>query len=123
MNEMESGRILVVDDDGLRAVVSSILSDEGYAVEQAASGNEAIRMIEREPPCVVFLDMRMGDGDGWFVADQLTRRGLHPNIVVMTAAVDAQQWAAEIKADAFLAKPFELEDLVHYADHYCPRAS
>jgi CheY-like chemotaxis protein len=50
--------------------------------------------------------------DGWGVARELHRRASAIPTVVMTAAQDARRWAQEIGADAYLAKPFEIQDLM-----------
>lgn len=106
--------ILVVDDDqGILDTVSEILSVERYAVRTAANGREALARLDRDGHIkVVLLDMRMPVLDGWGFARALEGRAERPKILVMTAAENAKQWAEEIGADAYLAKPFELEDLL-----------
>jgi signal transduction histidine kinase/CheY-like chemotaxis protein len=105
--------ILVVDDDpSILAVVAEILDFEGYSVETAEDGAAAIQAIERQRPSLVLLDMRMPVLDGWGFARTLDQRGVRLPIVVMTAAQDAQRWADEIGAAGYLAKPFEMPDLL-----------
>lgn len=118
---MTASRVLVVDDDpGIRAVVAETLELEGYRVETVADGAQALRAIERERPALVLLDMRMPVLDGWGVARELRERGVAVPVVVMTAAQDARRWAAEIAAPAFLAKPFDLDDLVRVVERLRP---
>jgi CheY-like chemotaxis protein len=113
--------VLVVDDDPeIRAVVADVLTMEECRVETARDGAEALARIEAARPCVVLLDMRMPVMDGWQVAAQLRERGLELPIVVMTAAHDARAWAEEIGADAVLAKPFELDELVATVTRFAP---
>ena len=110
--------ILVVDDDpDIRQTVTEVLSFEGYPVHTATNGAEALEAIEalqtkgsKRPP-VVLLDMRMPILDGWGVARELKERDIRVPIVVMTAARDAQAWAAQISADGCLSKPFDIDDL------------
>ena len=110
---MSASPILVVDDDpSIRETVSQILELEGYPVETAADGAEALRAVERARPAVVLLDMRMPVLDGWGFARALHERGVELPIVVMTAAQDARRWADEIGAAGHLSKPFELLDLL-----------
>src|SRR6186997_2331894 len=105
--------ILVVDDDpAIRQTVAAILNLEGYPVESASNGEEALRMLERVHPAVVLLDMRMPVLDGWGFMRELKRRTLQPPVLVMTAARDARHWATEIGAQGHLSKPFDLEDLL-----------
>jgi CheY-like chemotaxis protein len=105
--------ILVVDDDPtILATVSETLDLEGYAVVTATNGAEALAAVERDRPSVVLLDMRMPVLDGWGFIGALRERGISLTVVVMTAAADARRWAREIGAQAVLAKPFELDDLL-----------
>jgi two-component system chemotaxis response regulator CheY len=105
--------ILVIDDDpAILATVADILRDEGYTVQTAANGAEGLAAVERSPPMCVLLDMRMPVLDGWGFARALRDRGLNLPIVVMTAAQDVRRWAQEIGASHYLAKPFELLDLI-----------
>jgi CheY-like chemotaxis protein len=107
------GPILVVDDDpGIRQTVREILDLEGYPVETAADGAEALRAVERYQPSLVLLDMRMPQLDGWGFARAVRERGLALPILVMTAAENARRWAEEIGADGYVAKPFELDELL-----------
>jgi CheY-like chemotaxis protein len=105
--------ILVVDDDpAIRTTIADILGLEGYEVETAANGLEALKSVTDHLPAVVVLDMRMPIMDGWTFARELQTRGIKLPIIVITAAQNARTWAQEIGADAFLAKPFELTDLL-----------
>jgi urea transport system substrate-binding protein len=108
-----NGRILVVDDDrAILDTVAEVLDLEGYPVECAANGAEALERVESHRPRLVLLDMRMPVLDGWGFARALRDRGVDLPIVVMTAAQDARRWADEIGAAGYLSKPFELVDLL-----------
>ena len=110
---MTQSRVLVVDDDpAILQTVSEILEFEGYPVGTAVNGAEALRAVEESPPSMVLLDMRMPVLDGWGFARELAARGVKVPIVVMTAAQDARRWAEEIGAEGFVAKPFDLIDLL-----------
>ena len=115
--------VLVVDDDDLiRESISDILDLEGYPVETAANGAEALAAVERSRPSLVLLDMRMPIMDGWGFAGALGQRGIDLPIIVITAAQSAETWATEVGDQAFLSKPFELDDLLdaverHRTDH------
>ena len=105
--------ILVVDDDpDILETLSDFLDFEGYLVETATNGAEALQAVERAQPALVLLDMRMPILDGWGFAHELQRRGIKLPIVVMTAARDAQAWAREIAAEGCLPKPFNLTDVL-----------
>jgi two-component system chemotaxis response regulator CheY len=106
--------ILVVEDDPeILNTVAAILELEGYTVERASNGEEGLRAVERTRPGLVLLDMRMPVLDGWGFVSALKQRGIRLPILVMTAAHDARRWASEIDAEGYLAKPFELIDLLN----------
>lgn len=110
---MPEETILVIDDDpAILATVAAILSDEGYHVLTAANGAEGLRCLEQGRPALILLDMRMPVLDGWGFAQALRTRAINLPIIVMTAAQDARRWAQEIGADGYLAKPFDLTDLL-----------
>lgn len=106
-------QILIVDDDQeIREMVEYALGDEGYSVISAQHGEAALEMLEHHSPSLILLDMRMPVMDGWtFVRTYRRRPAPHIPIVVMTAAIDAAQWAREVAASGFIAKPFELTRL------------
>ena len=111
---MTNGRpILVVDDDpDILSTISDILEFEGYPVEKARNGEEGLKIIDRIRPWLVLLDMRMPVLNGWDFARILKERKINLPILVMTAAQDAQRWAQEIGAEGYVAKPFDLTDLL-----------
>lgn len=114
--------ILVVDDDpSILETVRSILESEGHPVITATNGNEALECLERATPGLMLLDMRMPVLDGWGVAAALRDSSHRVPIVVMTAAENASRWAAEIQAEGFLAKPFDLNQLLDTVERYRDR--
>ena len=122
---MSSGRrVLVVDDDeNIRDFVVLALTEEGYEVVTAPDGRVALDLAAAQPPALILLDMRMPVMDGWAFA--LAYRALpppHAPIAVLTAARDAAKYAAEISADAHLAKPFGLAELSRLVARFVPPA-
>lgn len=106
-------QILVVDDDeAILEVVADVLRFEGYPVATAIDGAEALDAVERQRPALVLLDMRMPRVDGWAFARAVAERGIELRILVMTAARDAAGWAEEIGAQGYLAKPFDIGELL-----------
>jgi CheY-like chemotaxis protein len=117
-------RILVVDDDtSIRSFVEMALDSEGYAVSTATNGAQALEVTGNVSPDLILLDMRMPVMDGWtFAKNYRQRAGPHAPIVVITAATDAGQRAAEIDADGYLGKPFDLDDLLGLVSKYTSQA-
>ena len=106
--------ILVVDDDpGIRGLIDLALSDEGYRVVTATDGAAALEVLAQQLPAIILLDMRMPIMDGWeFARTYRARPGPHAPIVVVTAAREATERAAQIAAEGVLPKPFRLAELL-----------
>lgn len=106
--------ILVVDDDrDIREAVGWLLQDEGFAVEMAADGDEAVERATQVRPALLVLDLGLPILSGEEVAERLQALyGRSLPIVIMTAAGDAAEKAQRINAAAYVTKPFELDDLV-----------
>lgn len=118
-----TGSILVVEDDpDLLALVEMILSDAGYRVRTAAEGRSALARVAEEMPALIFLDMRMPVMSGWeFAREFRARHGRAAPVVVVTAAENARERAEEIGADGWLAKPFEIDDVLRAAERHAGR--
>ncbi len=116
-----TGPILIVDDDrAILTTIAEILELEGYPFITAGDGAEALRQVAAAQPCLVLLDMRMPVLNGWEVARALRERGIATPIVVMTAAQDARLWSEQIDAAGYLAKPFDLDDLLDMIARFLP---
>jgi DNA-binding NarL/FixJ family response regulator len=101
-------RVLIVDDhDGFRASARMLLEAEGLeVVGEAASGAEALRMVEQLAPHVVLLDVGLPDVDGFEVARAVTDRA-DPPCVVMVSSRDASDFGDLVEqcgASGFVTK-------------------
>ena len=107
-------RILLAEDDpAIRKLVEWMLNDEGLAIDEAADGEAAIDYLAARRPALLILDVMMPRADGFQVAEALRSiHGRRTPILVLTAAGDARDAAREMDAEAYLAKPFELERLI-----------
>jgi DNA-binding response OmpR family regulator len=107
-------RVLVIDDDpSIRQVIAYALNDAGYDVDEAADGQAALELVGRQHPDIILLDMKMPRMDGWQFAKLYRERyGHRTPIIVLTAAQDAAQRAADVAAASAVAKPFDLDVLV-----------
>ncbi len=108
-------RALVVDDDAaIRALVSTTLRKIGFAVDVAASAEEAWAAFERQAPAVVVSDIYMGGANGLSLLERIVRSPARVPVILMTArgSVESAAIAQRIGAFDYLAKPFDLETLV-----------
>ena len=106
------GPILVVDDDDIRELVALVLADEGYEVATAPDGRQALDLIARQPPCLVLLDLNLPVMSGWEVHAHLRQAAPALPVVYMTAGGIAREEARRHAAAGYLAKPFDLTDLL-----------
>ncbi|HEY6099276.1 MAG TPA: response regulator [Anaeromyxobacter sp.] len=106
--------VLVVEDDpDLLALLEMILSESGRRVLTAPEGRAALARVAEEMPGLILLDMRMPGMNGWeFAREFASRHGRACPIVVVTAAENARRRADEIGADGWLAKPFDIDDVL-----------
>jgi len=110
-------RILVVEDDRvLRQFVVKLLEMEGYAVLEAANGDEALARVQKEDCDLVLLDIQMPGRDGWSVLEELKGAPKLKDIpVLMWTALPEEgdeSKAREMGASDFLVKPVSPEDLL-----------
>jgi DNA-binding response OmpR family regulator len=113
MNE-EKKRILVVDDDAniLRGF-KGILEKEGYVVEAAETGKDALEKIEHEKFNVCLIDVRLPDMDGTEILRKMANDSEIIKIIVTGFSSDeVGKKAADYGADDFLVKPVRAEELI-----------
>ena len=105
--------VLVVDDDAAtRAAERAVLTEDGFRVIEARDGEEAMRVIQIDPPAVVVLDIQMPGVDGPAFARELRMALRRVPLVILTGATDPKHEADRCNAEAFLAKPFDAQELV-----------
>jgi DNA-binding response OmpR family regulator len=110
--------ILVVEDDaGIADIIRRTLEDEDMQVALARDGEEGVRLGIELQPALVMLDMMLPLLPGEAVAAQLRRQpGGGPPIVVLSAAADIARIASAVGAVGFLAKPFDLDEVVELVE-------
>ncbi len=110
--------VLVVDDSpSVRRVVGNMLKQNGWEVQLARDGVEALEMISRETPAAVLLDIEMPRMDGYelmaTVRAQEQYRTLPLVVLTSRAAAKHQQRAMQIGANAYVVKPYQDEELLN----------
>ena len=107
--------VLVVDDEeALRTVLSSELASEGYQVESASDGDEAISIVQNKQFDLVLLDIKMPKVDGFEVLKFIKKSYPQMKVIMLTAFADLKN-AIESKklgAEDFISKPYDLVDLL-----------
>jgi len=112
---MAEAAILVVDDDApIRRMLDRTLTAEGYAVETAADGGQALAAVERSTPDLLVLDVAMPGVDGLAVSRRLRAKGLAVPVLLLTAGDSVSDRVAGLDAgaDDYLVKPFATEELL-----------
>ena len=109
-----SHHIVVVDDEAeVREMVQEYLIDHGFAVSQADGGEALRRLMSERPVDLVLLDINMPGEDGLSIARDLKRRG-EIGIIMVTANNETVDRVVglELGADDYIAKPFDLRELL-----------
>jgi len=108
-------RILVVDDEqAVREALDRALRLEGYEVDQAGDGSEALATIAKRPPDAVVLDLMMPQINGLEVCRRLRAAGDRTPVLILTArdGVSDRVTGLDAGADDYVVKPFALEELL-----------
>ena len=108
-------RILLVEDDKhLRFLIKEELIEDGYTVETAADGIEAMAMIQApgyEEPDLIILDIRMPRMDGFDVMGHLLKSKLESPIIIHTAYTGYKEHPLTMAADAYVVKSHDFKTL------------
>ena len=119
-NASRGGRVLVVDDNAdMRLTMKALLEHEGYEVELAANGREALDVQRARPARVLVTDLFMPDADGFETIQRFRKEFPEIRIIAMSGGgssramrTDHLPVASEIGAHATLRKPFPVEKLL-----------
>jgi DNA-binding response OmpR family regulator len=109
------GYILVVDDElAIRVSLGEELTQAGYAVLTAASGEEALALLQEESVDLVLLDLKMGGIDGLQVMAELEKQPLPPVVIILTAHASFDLAVGAIRRGGYdyLVKPYSIEELL-----------
>jgi len=108
--------LLIVDDEPqVRKLLETLLQHEGYQTLTAASGEEALQLVAKQPPDLILLDIMMPGMDGYEVASQLKGDAATASIpIIMLSALSessARVSGLETGAEEFISKPVERVEL------------
>ena len=111
----DNQRVLVVDDEeNIADVIAMALRYQGFAVETAGTGSEALAQVRDTRPHVILLDVMLPDMEGFDVAERLGAQRARVPIIFLTArdATDDKIRGLTLGGDDYVTKPFSLEELV-----------
>ncbi len=115
MNKNTEASLVVVDDEpSIRELLVASLHFAGYEVAAAASGSEAIEVIEQTQPDLILLDVMLPDIDGFTVTRRIRQEGITAPVLFLTARDDTQDkvMGLTVGGDDYVTKPFSLEEVV-----------
>jgi DNA-binding response OmpR family regulator len=116
----EKKKILVAEDDpGILDMVSMMLEDEGYVVKKTANGKTVPDLMKFHPD-LLLLDIWMSGMDGRDICKKIKSEEDTKNIpvIIMSANKDTETIAKECGADNFIAKPFEMDEMITKVKQY-----
>ncbi len=106
--------LLIVDDDAnFRMLLRHALKSSPYAIREAGSGEEALRMVDKYRPKIILLDICLPGMDGIALLQGI-RKERRDEIIFMTSGLSSRDWiqsAQEHGANGFFSKPFDLQEL------------
>jgi DNA-binding response OmpR family regulator len=108
-------RVLIVEDERkISAYVKRGLEEQGYAVDAAYTGTEALDFADAAPYDLILLDILLPEMDGLAVCRELRRKGNRTPVLMLTArdAIDDRVAGLDAGADDYLVKPFALKELL-----------
>jgi len=111
-------KLLVVDDEkGITDSLKNFFEQRGFSVEAANSGKEAIEIVAKDKPHIIFLDVKMGGMDGIEALEEIKKLDNNIKVIILSVVEDAEilNKAMSLGADDYVEKPFRLdylEDLV-----------
>ena len=113
--------VLIVDDEpAILDMIAELLGYEGYEVITTSEGSAALARAKENPPALILLDLMMPGMSGWQVIAALkaTPQTRAIPVVLLSARRDLPATAAELGIVTFLAKPFDLDELLSVVEQY-----
>jgi CheY-like chemotaxis protein len=118
-----AGDILVVDDEAdIVNLVVELLQDEGYQVRSAFNGEMALAAIAQQQPAMILMDMYMPQMTGIMLLEHMRTNGIvNIPVILMTASPHAAQPLLNMDLIDYLAKPFDIDQLLERVAHNLSR--
>ncbi|MBI4067654.1 response regulator [Candidatus Gottesmanbacteria bacterium] len=113
--------ILIIDDDlEILEVIKIVLEEKGYEVTTLSDGNSLTQKLQLNIPDLILLDIWMSGIDGPEIAKSLKsdEKTKKIPIIMISANNEGARLAKEVQAEEFLAKPFDIDDLLNIVNKY-----
>ena len=113
--------IFIVEDDvDTREMLAKFLELEGFDVQTAVNGKQALEMLSGSlQPSVILLDLMMPVMDGWEFRRQQARDARLSRIPTIIVSAAGRERMAQISADAYLSKPVDMDELLERVNQFC----
>lgn len=110
---MPDSILIVEDDNTIRVTVGNFLTRQGFDIELAENGEQALALLNQRTFSLILLDLRLPDLNGLDILAKVKESDDQPLVVIMTAYPEVRTAVAALKAGAYdyINKPFDLEDL------------
>jgi CheY-like chemotaxis protein len=113
--------VLIVDDElPLRSLLAVVVREAGHTAMLAANGRQALELIGRQRPDLVLSDVMMPQVNGVALCRAIKQAAATASIPVILMSTAGTLWQGA-GADAFLAKPFDIEDVEALLEHWLPK--
>ena len=115
---------IIEDDRDTREMLGQFLELEGYHVETATNGQQALeRLTGGLKACVILLDLMMPVMDGWQFRREQVRDATLASIPVIVVSAAGRERLERIEANAYISKPVDLDELLKQVTTYCSRGA
>ncbi|MDX9754742.1 MAG: sigma-54 dependent transcriptional regulator [bacterium] len=124
MSKLRRGNILIVDDEkGMCHILKRMISDQGYTVDTANTGEEALSLFDKEDYHAAMLDVRMPGMDGITLLGRIKQRSPDTMVIMMTAygTVETAVTAMKRGAYEYITKPFNNDEVLHIINNAMER--
>ncbi len=118
---MNDKKVMIIDDDpGILEAIKAILESENYQVIASDKADQLMELEKKDLPDLILLDLLLSGKDGREIAKSLKSNGTTKNIpiIMLSAHPSAEDASKEGGADGFLAKPFDMDELLQLVKKY-----
>ncbi len=120
----ENQILMIEDEPSVGEVVSLYLRRAGFSVGVVRNGSEALKLLEKQLPALIILDLMLPGADGWEITRWLRARSDVPIIILTARTAESERIAGlEMGADDYVVKPFSPQELVSRVRAVLRRAS